>query len=191
MRSLLAPFLLAPAALLLAPSAHAQFLSVYGTFSPTHLSSVQTGVNSTNQEQYASFWAYGVGGGATVGLIPLGPIRLGADFRGSTKPGTSGADTFLVGLKLGIRLPFINLKPYVQGSVGYLATRTPNFSIAASTFTNQYLAYEIFGGIDYQLVHFVDLRIIEIGGGQGIPIGIGSSPNASLLTVSTGVVLHF
>jgi hypothetical protein len=194
MRSVLA-VLIAPAALLLAPTAQAQILSVYGTFSPTHLSNAPAGEialpnNSGYQQQYSTYWASGVGGGVTFGVLPIGPIRIGLDFRGSTKPGTNGADTAMGGIKAGVHIPVIKIKPYIQGSVGYLATRTSN-ATSTSTISNDYLAWEIIGGIDYPLAHFVDFRVIEIGGGQGVPVGVSSSPNPSLLTISSGIVVHF
>ena len=181
-------------------AAPAQILSVYGTFSPTHVSNVQTGdiyTVSGYQEQYASFTSTGFGGGVTFGLVPLGPLRLGFDVRGSSKPGINGADTAMGGIKLGVHVPLFRVKPYIQGSVGYLATRTNNVSTvpystqpAGGTAGNQYFAYEILGGLDYPLIHFVDLRLIEIGGGQGLNI-FGTNSNASLFTINTGIVLHF
>ena len=182
-------------------AAHAQIISIYGTFSPTHVSNVQTGSVSTSsgyQEQYTSFTSSGFGGGVTFGVLPIGPVRLGFDLRGSSKPGIGGADTAMGGIKLGIHLPIIRLKPYVQGSFGYLATRTTNVSTTGNssqpvggTFTNQYAAYEVLGGVDYPLAPFIDLRLIEIGGGQGLNIFGSAVSNASLFTVNTGVVVHF
>ena len=193
-------------ALLVAPLfasyGHAQIISVYGTFSPTHVSNVATGSvqgAGTVSEQFASNWTSNFGGGVTFGALPLGPIRLGLDVRGSTKSGTVGSDTALVGVKVGLKIPFISLKPYVQASGGYLATRTFNVSTGATpgqTFENKYAAYELLGGVDYHLVPFIDLRLVEIGGGKGYNTGIilggaSTGENATLLTVSTGVVVHF
>ena len=181
-------------------AALAQILSVYGTFSPTHVSNVQTGdvyTVSGYQEQYASFTSTGFGGGVTFGLVPLGPLRLGFDVRGSSKPGIDGTDTAMGGIKLGVQVPLFRVKPYIQGSVGYLATRTNNVSTVPNstqpvggTADNKYFAYEILGGLDYPLVHFVDLRLIEVGGGQGLNV-FGTNSNASLFTINTGIVLHF
>ena len=166
--------------------AHGQVAMVYVTYAPIHLSNVQTG----NQAQYTDFWASGVGGGVTINFLPLPVVSLGLDLRGSTKPGTVGADTAMVGLKLGIRPPVIRIKPYVQASAGYLGTRTYSTSIATnSTSNNDYITWEILGGIDYPLMHFVDFRIVEVGAGQGWNTGSGG--NANIFTVNTGLVLHF
>ncbi len=193
----LASALLAPA--LLTSTLHAQIISVYATLSPVHVSNVPSGVIIANggfQTQTASFWAPGIGGGVTLNFLHLGPATLGFDFRGSTKPGTVGADTALVGIKLGFHPPVIHLKPYIQGSAGYLATRShfAGFDPPPDpTVTNKYVAYEVLGGLDYSLVHFVDLRLVEVGVGRGILTGpnFGGSPNATLFTVNTGVVVHF
>ncbi|MDQ2924046.1 MAG: hypothetical protein M3R43_00565 [Acidobacteriota bacterium] len=184
---------------LLAPAMHAQIVSVYATFSPAHVSNVASGVIIANggfQTQTASFWAPGIGGGVTLNFLHLGPATLGFDFRGSTKPGTVGADTALAGIKLGFHPPHLRFKPYVQGSAGYLASRSHLSFIdppADPTATNKYIAYEVLGGLDYSLVHFVDLRLVEVGVGKGILTGInfGGSSNATLFTVNTGVVVHF
>lgn len=184
-------FAIAALFLLSAVAAHAQ-ASVYVTYSPTHVTNVATGIPSgfATQEQYTSYWASGVGGGVTFNFLPLPIFSLGLDLRGSTKPGTLGADTAMVGFKLGIHPPAIRVKPYVQASTGYLGTRTFSTSIpVGSTSNGTYIAWEILGGIDCPLMHFVDLRVIELGGGQGI--STGSASNASLFTINSGLVVHF
>jgi hypothetical protein len=75
----------------------------------------------------------------------------------------------MVGLKLGIHPPVIRIKPHVQASAGYLSMRTFSPSIPVdSTNNGTQIIWEILGGIDFPLVHFVDLRLIESGGEQGI-----------------------
>jgi hypothetical protein len=180
--------------LLTAAVAHAQVASVYVTYSPTHISNAQTGsvftTGAGNQPTYTTYWASGVGGGITLNFLPLPVVSLGLDLRGSTKPGTLGADTAQAGLKLGIHPPIIRIKPYVEAAAGYLGTRTFSTSIPVGSTTNgTYISWEILGGIDYPLMHFVDLRLIEVGGGQGISTGTGQ--NASLFTVNSGLVVHF
>ncbi len=186
---LIAPLLLSVA------SVHGQ-VALYVTSSSDHLTNVETGsrvVGSSNQEQYAGYWASGIGGGLTLNFRPLGPVKLGFDFRGSTRPGTTGADTAMGGIKLGVNPPVIRIKPYIEGSAGYVATRTVNVSAGANggTFNNRCVGWEILGGVDYPLVHFVDFRVIEIGGGKAYPILGTTSSNLSLLTINTGLVFHF
>ncbi len=172
---------------------HAQVASIYVTSANLRTSDVQTGIIGT-QEQYTNFWTSGIGGGVTLNFLPLHVVNVGFDFRGSTKPGTTGADTAFGGIRLQINPPVIRLKPYIQASGGYLTTRTTNVTAPANgaTFNNQYAAYEVLGGIDYPIVHFVDFRIIEIGGGQAINIFGGSnSAKPSLFTIDSGLVFHF
>ncbi len=196
MRRLLLGF----AALCLGPSVHAQIIAVYGTFSPVHASGVDTGsVTSAGgfTEQTTSFWSPGIGGGITLNFLQLPFIKLGVDLRGSTHPGTPGIDTALAGIKLAFKPPVIRLKPYVQGSVGYLGTRSRNVSTgsaAGATFNNKYLAYEVLGGVDYPYLRILDFRLIEIGAGKAIDTGINfgrTNSNPTLFTINTGVVVHF
>jgi len=196
-------FAIAVLLLLSAVAAHGQAVSIYATSSSGHFSNVQTGLALTGsgaQEQYTNFWASGIGGGVTLNFLPVGPVKLGFDLRGSTRPGTVGADTAMAGFRVGFNPPLIHLKPYIQASGGYVATRTVNLSTSPTnpsqtiggTFTNQYAAWEILGGVDVPLASILDLRLIEIGGGSGANIlGTSGTPNISLFTFNTGVVVHF
>jgi hypothetical protein len=184
-------------------AAHAQAISIYATSSSNRFSNVQTGsvlTTSGYQEQYTNFWASGIGGGLTLNFLPAGPVKLGFDLRGSTRPGTVGADTAMGGLRLAFSPPLLRLKPYVQASGGYVETRTVNASTTSTlppqtvggTFTNRYAAWEILGGVDVPILPILDLRIIELGGGTGLNVPGGSStPNISLFSVNSGLVLHF
>lgn len=190
--------------LLSSVAARAQGTIFYITSSSGRYSNVQTGLvmtGSGSQEQYTNFWTSGIGGGLTFSFPPIGPVRLGLDFRDSTRPGTVGSDTVLAGLKAGFYLPTLRLKPYFQASGGYVATRTHNIStdpsnpsqIVGGTFNNRYAAWEILGGIDSPVSRLIDVRLIEVGGGYGTSV-IGSSssvPNITLFTFSSGVVFHF
>jgi hypothetical protein len=194
--------LLAAVAFLLVASAHAQ-VSIYVTSSSARFSNVQSGEIVTYEptgnlaaEQYANFWTSGIGGGASLRWLSLGPVNLSFDLRGSTQPGTPGADTALGGLKLGINPPGLRLKPYIQASGGYLGTRTVNenstttypYPPIGGTLTNHYAGWEILGGVDYPLIRVFDLRLIEVGAGRGYST---SAPSITALTINTGVVFHF
>lgn len=189
--------LLSLAALLLAaPLAHAQIVSVYGTFAPVRISNLVNGSTSTGATSTTSVWNSGFGVGATFNVIPLGPIRLGLDIRDSEKLGNNGSDLILAGPRLDVHIPFIKLHPYIQASGGYLRTRTSLVNSPLPSGTQErasFAAYEVLGGLDYPLVPFFDFRVIEIGGGQGYSFSgsSGSGNNISLFTISTGVVFHF
>ncbi len=189
--------LLSLAALLFAaPLAHAQIVSVYGTFAPVRISNLVNGSTSTGASSTTSIWTPGFGVGATFNVIPLGPIRLGLDIRGSEKPGNNGSDLILAGPRLDVHLPLLRFHPYIEAAGGYLRTRTSLVNSPLPTGTQEtanFAAYEVLGGIDYRAIPFFDLRLIEIGGGQGYSFSgsAGSGKNVSLFTISTGVVFHF
>jgi hypothetical protein len=181
-------FLLAAVAVLIGWTAQAQVASLYVTSSSSRFSNIQTGL----QSQTTSFWSSGIGGGVTFNFLPVGPVKVGFDLRGSTHPGTTGEDTAMAGLRVAFNPPLIRLKPYIQGSGGYVATRTLNASYGTGTYSNEYAAWEICGGIDIPIATFVDLRAVELGGGTGVSIhAIADSPNISLFTVNAGLVFHF
>lgn len=172
---------------------HAQIVSVYATFSPTHLTNVYSGcTGSPCSAQYTDYWASGIGGGATLNFINLHVVKLGLDLRGSTKSGTTGADTAEVSLRLGAKPPLLPIKPYVQAGVGYLDTRT---LAGSGTFESQYATANIHAGVDMPVFPFVDLRLVEIGYGQAFSklddVSFGTSNKPKLFTVNTGIVVHF
>lgn len=173
-------------------NARAEVVSVYGTFSPLRVSNVPNGNTTTG-----SYWAEGVGGGVTLTPFHLGPISLGLDLRGSTARQQQGADTLLAGIKLGGKLPLLPFKPYVQGSGGYLGARPTILGgpapIAGTNPNQGFWVYELLGGVDFALLPHLDLRLIEVGGGQGYykSGAVSGTPSISFITVSTGVVIHF
>jgi hypothetical protein len=197
------------------PASRAQVLSIYGTYSPAHLTDAiykSTFINPSNggtSMQNTSAWTQGFNVGATVHLFTLGPVKLGLDLRGSpTKTGTPGVADFFAGIKANLNLPSTRLKPYVQVSGGLLYLRTtdtttevnaptPGVTISFTTTGTAYQrvgAYEFIGGLDYRILRFVDLRVAEVGVGRAAtsPFGANAeSPDHVLLTVNTGVVAHF
>jgi hypothetical protein len=125
--------LLAAFALVSASSAYAQF-GVYGMFTVDRLSNTA----SSPLEQPSPNTAYirsnsvdplGGTGGVYYDFWKVGPVKLGADLRGSiltTRRGAyenfngQGAKIYstLGGIRAVFHTPFAPLKPYVQGSVG-------------------------------------------------------------------------
>lgn len=181
--------LLLAATLLLMPAAlHAQIAAVYGTLSVPHISNVVTGGGPAT----TSFFAPGIGGGVTVNVIPAGPVRVGFDLRGSTKPGTNGADTALAGIKVAFKAPGISLKPYVEAAGGYLRIRVNATSPFSGTLSPSLGAYQILAGGDIPIAPFLDFRILEVGFGRGYYLGAAyNSTNPTLFTLNSGLVVHF
>lgn len=184
-----------------AGAAQAQIVSVYGTFSPVHVSGVASGsipAGTGFTPQYASQWGSGVGGGVTFNFLPIGPVKLGFDLRGSTKFRAEGTDTAMGGFRVSLKAPLIPLKPYAQVSGGYVATYTANRGGVGNNqpnggvVQNRYAAYEVIGGVDYSVFPFVDLRLAEVGVGRGYDVfGSTNQTPMTLFTVNTGVVVHF
>lgn len=180
----------------------AQF-SIYVNSTNIHASNVEsgTGITSTGiQPINTSFWASGLGGGVTFNLLSLHVVSLGLDARGSTKPGTNGADTGLAGIKLTVHPPLLKVKPYIQGSAGYLGTRTLDMSTgsgsaAGQTDTHHFLAYGLLGGVDFPLLPLLDFRV-EAGYLHGndlgrVLLGGAALPNPNVVMFNPGIVLHF
>ena len=177
--------------------AGAQKVEFYGTLAFTHLSNVPAGeVQSPSgfQEQYTSITPVGVGGGITVNVLSLPLVSLGLDVRGMNRQGAGGAENALFGVKLTAKTPVAHVKPYMQGAAGFMVAHTRNVSSPASgmtttdgQFASHYAMYEVLAGIDYPLRRVLDFRIIEIGAGSSF----GTSPNTSVFSVNSGLVLHF
>jgi hypothetical protein len=212
-------FLFVLVALLALPRLHGQFVELYGTVTDVNANNVPssalllcpgpgcplalgTTVNSNR---------VGGGGGITLNFLRLPVVKLGVDVRGSRHSGNDGVNTVLGGLKLTIHLPLLHIRPYVQGSVGYLGTTaTPKSQldgVAGQTTTAKYVAAELFAGLDLPLLRILDLRVVEVGAGHalssvdlkpmfvpvsdGYALRSGSSTTPTFVTASAGLVLHF
>jgi hypothetical protein len=195
--------LLAKLALVTAALAQTDHVLVYGTFSPVHISGATTGEVTTgflsSTDQNGSLWAPGVGGGVTWNFVHDSSLTVGVDLRGSTKPGTPGADTVMLGFKFAGNPARSRFKPYGQLSFGYLGTRVANTSAAnigetnLGTFSSQYIVVEVFGGVDYSLRNHLDLRLCELGVGGGSEVALFDTDTRHpiLFSLNTGVVFHF
>jgi hypothetical protein len=193
--------------------ARAQGMSIYFTSVNTRFTNVQNGQSYDNNTAtytnlFTTSWPAQFGGGATFNAVKAGPLNFGLDFRGSTNHSNTGADTAMFGPRLALRVPIVHIKPYIEAAGGYVATRTPgtvatNIGGAASTspanITNQYAAWEVFGGVDVPILPHVDFRAVEFGGGKGYLANAGVSninfsntnTQISLISIDTGIVVHF
>jgi len=194
--------------------AHAQGMSVYFTSVNTRFANVQNGQSYNNNtatytDLFTTSWPPQFGGGVTFKVVKAGPLNLGLDFRGSTNHGNTGADTAMFGPRLALRVPIIHIKPYVEAAGGYMARRTlgtvttgTGSNTTATTgvpITNQYAAWEVFGGVDVPIFSHVDFRAVEFGGGKGYLANAGvtninfsnTNTQISLISIDTGIVVHF
>ena len=188
-------------------SAHAQ-LGVYGEFTVNRLSNIassplpETPTTLANKRN-DTVDPIGGTGGVYYDFLKLGPVKLGADLRGSiltTKRGAyvnfngSGARIYsaLGGVRAVFHTPFVPLKPYIQGSVGL--GRTDYGLISASSTNGQVVLhnnfeYEGLAGLDIKLLPVLDWRVAEFGYGGLNPFG-ADSHNYPIKQVSMGFVFH-
>lgn len=187
-------------------SAHAQ-LGVYGEFTVDRLSNIAssplpapttTGPNARNNTADP----IGGTGGVYYDFMKLGPVRLGADLRGTILTTKRGANvsfndtgtriySTLGGVRAAFHTPLAPLKPYIQGSVGFARS---DYGLSNTTSTGQVILYNNFeyqglAGLDIKLLPIVDWRVAEFGYGGLNPFGTYSH-NYPIKQVSMGFVFH-
>jgi hypothetical protein len=121
----------------------------------------------------------------------IGPVRLGADFRGSVLNAAKSAEYYgtspdqirhysaLGGLRGSIGTPIKILHPYAEvagGYARYIGTLVP---------TANYTQVQGLVGVDVNLLPWLDLRAIEFGAGA-----IFGPANHSTQSIGAGLVLH-
>jgi hypothetical protein len=187
-------------------SAHAQ-LGVYGEFTVDRLSNIASSPLPQISSPLANTRAntvdpIGGTGGVYYDFMKLGPVKLGADLRGTiltTKRGayvnfnSGGARIYsaLGGVRAVFKTPFVPLKPYIQGSVGLGRS---DYGLSNTTSTGQVILYNNFeyeglAGLDIKLLPIMDWRVAEFGYGGLNPFG-ANSHNYPIKQVSMGFVFH-
>jgi hypothetical protein len=187
-------------------SAHAQ-LGVYGEFTVDRLSNIASSPLPQISSPLANARAntvdpIGGTGGVYYDFMKLGPVKLGADLRGTiltTKRGayvnfnSGGARIYsaLGGVRAVFKTPFVPLKPYIQGSAGLGRS---DYGLSNTTSTGQVILYNNFeyeglAGLDIKLLPIMDWRVAEFGYGGLNPFGTNSH-NYPIKQVSMGFVFH-
>jgi hypothetical protein len=203
-----AVLVLAAVAVATTVSAHAQ-AGVYGMFTVDRLSNIASSplpetpttlVNTRND----SVDPLGGTGGVYYDFLKLGPVKLGADLRGSiltTKRGAylnfDGSGAHLYSALGGVRAVFhtrlVPLKPYIQVSAGLGRS---DYGLISASSTNGAVVlhnnfeYEGLAGLDIKLLPILDWRVAELGYGGLDPFG-ANSHNYPIKQVSMGFVIHF
>ena len=193
-------------------SAKAQ-IGVYGMFTVDRLSNIASSPlplppNSTGPVFARANTVDPVGGtgGVYYDFMKLGPVKLGADLRGSimtTKRGAylnfngPGAHIYSVlgGVRGSFQTPVKALKPYVQISAGlgrsdyglYSSLPASNQRVPNVIYSN--FEYEGLAGLDIKLLPIMDWRVAEFGYGGLDPFGTFSH-NYPIKQVSMGFVFH-
>lgn len=189
-------------ALLLVPvfalplAAHAQ-LAAYGLFTAHRYGGVQC-LEASCGTSSGSVSPIGGTGGIYYDFRTVGRFRLGVDVRATGLKGSKSASSYfggdyraysvLGGVRAAIRTRIPLLNPYVQGSVGL----GRNNGLGDSAQLSNRVQYMGFAGLDLRLLPVLDFRALEVGGGA--LSGAGTGPNSgthSVLSISTGLVLHF
>jgi hypothetical protein len=206
-----AVLLLAAVAIVTTVSAYAQ-VGVYGMFTVDRLSNIVSSPLPVPPNSTGSVFArkdtvdpLGGTGGVYYDFLKLGPVKLGADLRGSilnTKRGAyvnfngPGARIYSVlgGVRASFHTPVKSLKPYIQGSVGLGRS---DYGLYGGPASNQALPnaiysnfeYEGLAGLDIKLLPILDWRVAEFGYGGLDPFGTYSH-NYPIKQVSMGFVFH-
>ncbi len=130
---------------------------------------------------------YGGGGGIYNDFLHAGPVHAGVDLRGGYGAATNLAyRDFLAGVRVGVKLPVVGLRPYAQGSVGIGGTKVtgPTAAGIVPVWNNKLLGVG-FLGVDVTVLPHVDWRAVELGFGRI------NGLSANEFKASTGVVLRF
>jgi hypothetical protein len=207
-----AVLLLAAVAIATATSSHAQ-VGVYGMFTVDRLSNIASSPlppppNSTGSAfaRSNSVDPLGGTGGVYYDFLKLGPVKLGADLRGSiltTKRGAyvnfngPGARVYSVlgGVRGVFQTPVKSLKPYLQISAGlgrsdyglYTGRPASDQPLPNAIYSN--FEYEGLVGLDIKMLPIMDWRVAEFGYGGLDPFGTYSH-NYPIKQVSMGFVFH-
>jgi hypothetical protein len=179
--------------------AHAQ-LAVYGTVTGSRLTNLQSSPEAPAGSQLNNSVSP-LGGtlGAYYDFKKLGPVKLGADLRGSLARTDRGAYTSfngggthlysgLAGIRAVFHTPFVPLHPYIQGSAGIGRTDYGILFNRGITLRTNF-QYEAFAGVDLSILPILDFRVVEFGYGGLNPFGSNSN-NYPIQSVSSGLVFR-
>jgi hypothetical protein len=196
---------LAAVAVATTASAHAQ-LGVYGEFTVNRLGNIASSPlpplsTDPSDARLNTVDPLGGTGGIYYDFLKFGPVKLGADLRGSiltTKRGAyvhfngQGARIYstLGGVRAAFHTKYAPLKPYIQLSAGLgrsdYGLITPN---NGQVVIHNNFEYEGLAGLDIKLLPVVDWRVAEFGYGGLDPFG-SLSHNYPIKQVSMGFVFH-
>jgi hypothetical protein len=202
-----AVLILAAVAVVSTASAHAQF-GAYGMFTVDNLSNIASSPQPTTPTILANTRSNSVNplggtGGVYYDFMKLGPMRLGADVRGSiltTKRGAyvnfngGGARIYSVlgGVRGSFRTKYAPVKPYLQLSAGLGRSDYGLFtqgSTNGQVVIHSNFQFEGLAGLDLKLLPIMDWRVIELGYGGLNPFGTYSH-NYPIKQIGMGFVFH-
>lgn len=171
--------------LLLSRSARAQ-VAIYGMASAGHYSGLGVGPG-TAPNQSGGITARGGTFGVYDNFAPFGPVKLGGDARvivqdsANSTPYGNKILGGLFGLRLGVNVPAVPLRPYIQAEIGGVGTNNGTSSTRTASF-----AYQVQGGVDLTIFPHLDARG-EYGAGQMTSI---NGANHTLQEFGIGLVVR-
>lgn len=176
-------------------------LGVYGTFTASRLGNIKSSPEISSPSGVNNDVSpLGGTGGIYYDFFKLGPVKLGADLRGSivnTKRGAytnangGGAriNSALFGVRASFHAPVLHsLKPYLQASAG-IGSSNYGLLYGNGVILRNNFQYMGFAGVDIPVLPIMDFRLVEVGMGGLNPFG-NNSHNYPLQSVSSGVVFH-
>lgn len=183
-------------------TAQAQF-GAYGMFTATRMSGIKSSPEAANPSAVENSVApLGGTGGIYYDFHKFGPVKLGADLRGSVVTTKRGALTHangggarinsgLLGIRAVFNAPVLHhvLRPYVQASAGIGSTNYGLLYGNNGVSLHSNFEYMGFVGVDIPLLPIMDFRLVEFGAGALNPFG-DRSHTYPLQSVSSGVVFH-
>jgi hypothetical protein len=171
-------------------AARAQIAEAYGTVAVDPLTNVELPPDPfpPNSQHFPSYTPVGFTIGGTLNFLNFAPVAVGVD---ASETVASGANLWLAGLRITVKLPALRIKPYFKLAVGEAHLHVPqsySTSLPATLPVDTYI-YNAALGVDYRLTHFVDVRLLEVGDGR--TLGAGANNPTNLLTLNSGIVVHF
>ena len=132
-------------------------------------------------EQTYSKWYKGGTFGIYDDFYSFGPLRLGADLRGSILSGSNSntSTRVLAGFRAAVKPPILPIKPYAEILGGVSKTDINNLP------GGNHAVAEANGGVDFTFLPHLDWRIVEVGG------TVAQKGTDDNFHVSTGIVLRF
>jgi hypothetical protein len=178
-------------------------LGVYGTFTATRMSGIKSSPEASNPSALNnSVEPLGGTGGIYYDFHKLGPVKLGADLRGSIVTTQRGAlarangggariNSGLLGIRAVFEAPVLHhvLRPYIQASAGIGSTNYGLLFGSNGVTLHNNFEYMGFAGVDIPLLPVMDFRLVEFGAGAINSFG-DNSHTYPIQSVSSGVVFH-
>lgn len=162
-------------------------VGAYINFNAQHIDSSARNISDTAGSLSDGVWVFGPQFGIYNDFMNLGPVHLGADFRGSIlSHGNAKFNNGLGGVRASLHTVALPITPYVEASAGIAG-----FNYGRKQGMTKVLQYELSGGIDLTVFPRVDWKLVEIGGGGLTTFGKGETGANGTFHIATGLAVRF